>query len=154
MGVYMKLSDYVFDYCKNIGITNVFMLSGGGIMHLVDSLGRSGINYVCCHHEQAASIAAQAASMYNDSPAVCLVTTGPGGTNAITGCAAAYVDSTPVVFISYNQHTISYYQVIKTLQFICKYLIYSLSLQLFKELIVLNKCNNGINRKNNCRYGG
>ena len=96
----MKLSDYVFDYCKNIGITNVFMLSGGGIMHLVDSLGRSGINYVCCHHEQAASIAAQAASMYNDSPAVCLVTTGPGGTNAITGCAAAYVDSTSVVFIS------------------------------------------------------
>ena len=76
------------------------MLSGGGIMYLVDALGRSEIDYVCCHHEQAASIAAQAYGMYDDSLGVCLVTTGPGGTNALTGTGAAYMDSTPVLFIS------------------------------------------------------
>ncbi|MBO4864527.1 MAG: thiamine pyrophosphate-binding protein [Eubacterium sp.] len=96
----MKLSDYVFKFYKENNVRNVFMLSGGGIMHLVDSLGHSGISYTCCHHEQAASIAAQAATMYDETPAICLSTTGPGGTNALTGCAAAYVDSTPVVFLS------------------------------------------------------
>ena len=96
----MKLSDYVFKFYEDKGVKNAFMLSGGGIMHLVDSLGRSNINYICCHHEQAASIAAQAATMYNEVPAICLSTTGPGGTNALTGCAAAYVDSTPEIFLS------------------------------------------------------
>ncbi len=96
----MKLSDYVFEFLKNKGVRNVFMLSGGGIMHLVDSLGRSGIKYICCHHEQAAAIAAQAATMYDEQPAVCLATTGPGGTNTLTGCAAAYVDSTPEIYIT------------------------------------------------------
>ena len=96
----MKLSDYVFKFYKENNVKNVFMLSGGGIMHLVDSLGHSGISYTCCHHEQAASIAAQAATMYDETPAICLSTTGPGGTNALTGCAAAYVDSTPVIFLS------------------------------------------------------
>ena len=76
------------------------MLSGGGIMYLVDALGRSSIRYVCCHHEQAAAIAAQAYGMYDDSLGVCLVTTGPGGTNALTGTGAAYMDSTPVLYLS------------------------------------------------------
>ncbi len=96
----MKLSDYVFEYLKKLKVKHVFTLTGGGIMHLVDSLGRSDIKYVCCHHEQAAAIAAQAYSMYEDTLGVCLVTTGPGGTNALTGAAAAYTDSTPVIFIS------------------------------------------------------
>ena len=96
----MKLSDFVFKYLKNYGLNEVFMLSGGGIMHLVDSLGRSGINYICCHHEQAAAIAAQANAMYQNKLGCCLVTTGPGGTNALTGTAAAYMDSTPVIFLS------------------------------------------------------
>ena len=96
----MKLSDFVFKYLKNYGLNEVFMLSGGGIMHLVDSLGRSGINYICCHHEQAAAIAAQANAMYQNKLGCCLVTTGPGGTNALTGTAAAYMDSTPVLFLS------------------------------------------------------
>ena len=69
-------------------------------MYLVDSLGRSDIEYVCCHHEQSAAIAAQADAMYRNDIGVCLVTTGPGGTNALTGAAAAYVDSTPVLFLS------------------------------------------------------
>lgn len=96
----MKLSDFVFKYLKKHGLETVFMLSGGGIMHLVDSLGRSGIKYVCCHHEQAAAIAAQAYAMQKNELGCCLVTTGPGGTNALTGTAAAYMDSTPVIFLS------------------------------------------------------
>ena len=96
----MRVADYIFDYLKKYGIRHVFMLSGGGIMYLVDALGRSDIKYVCCHHEQAASIAAQAYGMYDDSLGVCLITTGPGGTNALTGTGAAYMDSTPILYIS------------------------------------------------------
>ena len=95
-----KVSDYIFSYLKLKGIKHVFTLTGGGIMHLVDSLGHSGIEYVCCHHEQAAAIAAQAYDMYEENVSICLVTTGPGGTNALTGAAAAYVDSTPVIYMS------------------------------------------------------
>lgn len=96
----MRVADYIFDHLKRHGVDHVFMLSGGGIMYLVDALGRSEIKYVCCHHEQAASIAAQAYGMYDDSLGVCLVTTGPGGTNALTGVGAAFMDSTPVLYIS------------------------------------------------------
>ena len=96
----IKLSDYVFEYLRRQGIDTVFTLTGGGIMHLVESMANCGMEYVCCHHEQACSIAAQAYGMYQEKLCVCLVTTGPGGTNALTGLAAAYVDSTPVLFIS------------------------------------------------------
>ncbi len=96
----MRAADYVFEYLKSQGVNHAFMLSGGGIMYLVDALGRSEVEYICCHHEQAAAIAAQAYGMYNDTLGVCLVTTGPGGTNALTGTAAAYMDSTPVLYIS------------------------------------------------------
>lgn len=96
----MKLSDYVFRFLRERGVSHVFLLSGGGIMHLVDSLSNSGLEYVCCHHEQACAIAAQAYGMYKNDLGVCLVTTGPGGTNALTGVAAAYMDSTPVLFLS------------------------------------------------------
>lgn len=96
----IRLSDYIVRYLQDEGVNNVFMLAGGGIMYIVDSVGRSGVEYVCCHHEQACSIAAQAYAMYKNSLGVCVVTTGPGGTNALTGTAAAYVDSTPVLYIS------------------------------------------------------
>jgi len=96
----IKLSDYVFSYLESQGVKHAFTLTGGGIMHLVDSLGHSNVEYVCCHHEQAAAIAAQAYDMYQEQLSVCLVTTGPGGTNALTGAAAAYVDSTPVIYMT------------------------------------------------------
>ena len=96
----MRAADYVFAYLKAQGVDHVFMLSGGGIMYLVDALGRSDVDYICCHHEQAAAIAAQAYGMVEDTLGVCLVTTGPGGTNALTGAAAAYMDSTPVLYLS------------------------------------------------------
>lgn len=97
----MKLSDYVFQYLREEEkIENIFLLSGGGCMHLVDSLGNSGINYVCCLHEQAAGIAASGYAQYKNSLGVALVTTGPGGTNAVTPVAGAWTDSIPLMVIS------------------------------------------------------
>lgn len=77
------------------------MLTGGGCMHLVDSFGRQeGIDYVCCLHEQAVSFATQAYAEYTSELSVALVTTGPGGTNAVTGLAAAWLDSSACLFLS------------------------------------------------------
>lgn len=106
----IKVSDYIFKFLKGIGVEHVFMLAGGGCMHLVDSLGNSGINYVCCLHEQAAGIAAEAYAQYINNLGVCLVTTGPGATNAITACAAAWLESTPTLFISGQVKTADYNQ--------------------------------------------
>lgn len=96
----MRLADYVMHFLEQKQIKHIFMLSGGGIMYLVDALGHSNIDYVCCHHEQAAGIAAQAYSMEKNDLGICMITTGPGGTNALTAAGAAYMDSTPVLFIT------------------------------------------------------
>jgi len=97
----MKLSDYVFQFLADKGVRHVFMLPGGGAMHLNDSLGRCrSISYTCFLHEQALAIAAEAYGQFTNFPGVGLVASGPGGTNAITGVAAAYLDSTPCLFIS------------------------------------------------------
>ena len=97
----IKLSDFVIRFLHDAGIRRIFVLAGGGCMHLVDSLGRQpDLEYVCCLHEQSASFAAQAHAEFTSSPSAVLVTTGPGGTNAITGLAAAWLDSTPCMFFS------------------------------------------------------
>lgn len=96
----VKLADYVFDYIKKLGVKDVFMLSGGGCMHLCDSLGRSSLNYICCLHEQGATVAALAYAQYKNDFGVALVTTGPGSTNAVTGAAGAWVESAPLIIIS------------------------------------------------------
>lgn len=97
----IKLSDYVFKFLAGKGVKHVFMLPGGGAMHLDDSLGRcKELQYTCFLHEQALAIAAEAYGQYTNTPGVGLVTSGPGATNAITGVAAAYIDSTPAFFIS------------------------------------------------------
>ena len=95
-----KLSDYVIDFVQKQGVKDVFMLPGGGCIHLVDSLGKSDVNFVCNLHEQACSIAADAYGQYTNNLGVCMVTTGPGGTNAMTGLAAAWLDSTPMLILS------------------------------------------------------
>lgn len=96
----MKLSDYVWDRIAETGVKHVFMLPGGGCMHLVDSLGRHpGLKFICNLHEQGAAIAADAYAQVRGFGAA-LVTTGPGGTNAITGVAGAWLDSTPMIVIS------------------------------------------------------
>ena len=96
----MKLSDYVFQFVKKEVADSVFLVSGGGIMHLVDSLEKSGLDYYCCHHEQAVAIAAEGYARIRNSPGVALVTTGPGGTNAVTGMAGAWLDSIPMLVIA------------------------------------------------------
>ena len=96
-----KLSDFVWEYIAELGIKHVFMFPGGGAMHLVDSIGSvEGLKYVTLLHEQACSFAAETYARISDNMGAVLVTTGPGGTNAITGCAAAWLESTPVIFIS------------------------------------------------------
>ncbi len=96
-----RVADYVMDFIAQKGVRHVFMLPGGGCMHLVDALGRNK-KLVCVPnlHEQASAICADAYSQYTNSIGVCLVTTGPGGTNAITGVAASWIDSIPVMVIS------------------------------------------------------
>jgi acetolactate synthase-1/2/3 large subunit len=96
----MKLSDYVFSFLKSRNIDTVFTVSGGGCMHLIDSLGKSGIKYICNHHEQASAIAAESYFRTSGKPGCVLVTTGPGGTNALTGVLCAYQDSIPMIIIS------------------------------------------------------
>lgn len=97
----MKISDYVMDFIASLGVKDVFFVSGGGAMHLNDSLGKNEkLNGICMLHEQGASIAAESYARINEGYGACLVTSGPGGTNAITGLAGAYYDGIPVIFIS------------------------------------------------------
>lgn len=97
----IKVSDYVIKLLEQTGAGHMFMLPGGGAMHLNDSLGKSEkIQYVCCLHEQACSMAAEAYARVNNTIGLLMVTTGPGGTNALTGIAGAYIESTPVFCVS------------------------------------------------------
>ncbi len=100
----MKLSDYVIGFLIREGVKHVFMLPGGGSMHLNDSLGANAsagkIEFVCNLHEQAGAMAAETYAKAIRGLGVCMVTAGPGGTNTVTGVAGAWLDSTPVLFIS------------------------------------------------------
>ena len=97
----VKVSDYIASFIKSLGVNHVFLLSGGGMMHLLDSIGKtSGLDYICNHHEQASSMAAEAYARVNGHIGVCMVTTGPGGTNAVTGVMGAWTDSIPTLFVS------------------------------------------------------
>jgi len=97
----VRLADYVADFIAGLGIKAVFLVPGGGNMFLADALGNhEAIEYVAHHHEQAAAIAAEAYGRVVEDIGVALVTTGPGGTNAITGVAGAWIDSSPMLVIS------------------------------------------------------
>ena len=97
----IKVSDYVIKRLEETGAKHMFMLPGGGAMHLNDSLGNSEkIQYICCLHEQACAIAAEAYARVTNNIGLLMVTTGPGGTNALTGIAGAYLESTPVFAVS------------------------------------------------------
>ncbi len=96
-----KLSDCILQFVADQGVRHVFLVTGGGAMHLNESLGRTkAITPVCNSHEQASAICAEAYAKATNDLGVALVTTGPGGTNAVTGVAGAWLDSTPVLFIS------------------------------------------------------
>ncbi len=96
-----KLSDYVIQFVADQGVKHVFLVTGGGAMHLNESLGRCReIQPICNSHEQASAICAENYGKATNRLGVALVTTGPGGTNTVTGVAGAWLDSTPTLFIS------------------------------------------------------
>ena len=96
-----RLADYVADFLVSCGVTDVFSVVGGGAMHLNDALGHhESLHVTYNHHEQACAIAAEAyARLENKIAAVC-VTTGPGGTNALTGVVGGWLDSIPMFVVS------------------------------------------------------
>ena len=97
----VRLADYVADFLVKKGITDCFMVVGGGAMHLNDALGhKEGLRCIFQHHEQASAIAAEGYARLENKPALCCVTTGPGGTNAITGVVGAWLDSIPMFVLS------------------------------------------------------
>lgn len=97
----MKVSDIVIQFLETKGISHVFVISGGGCIHLVDSLGKADkLKYVCMHHEQALAMAAEGYARIKNDIGACIVTTGPGGTNALTGVLGCWLDSIPALFIS------------------------------------------------------
>jgi acetolactate synthase I/II/III large subunit len=97
----MKLSDYVFRYLADYGVRHVFVVTGGGAMHLNDSLGKEKrLEYICNHHEQACTIAAEGYARVTSGIGVANVTSGPGGVNALNGVYGAWTDSIPMLVIS------------------------------------------------------
>jgi acetolactate synthase I/II/III large subunit len=97
----MNVSDYTIDFLARRGVDDIFLVSGGGIMFLTDAVGRHPqMRYVCNFHEQACAIAAESYARVRNSVGACLVTTGPGSTNALSAIAGAFVDSVPVIVIS------------------------------------------------------
>ena len=96
----IKLSDYIAKRLRDVyGVRNLFMVSGGGAMHLNDSFGKF-IPYICNHNEQACAIAAEGYARVNQELAVVNVTTGPGGLNCLNGVFGEWTDSVPVLYIS------------------------------------------------------
>ena len=97
----IKVSDYIVKKLVEYGVRHVFMITGGGAMHLNDSVGKCrDIEYFCNHHEQASAIAAEGYARASGKPAVVVVTSGPGGTNTLTGVIGQWLDSVPVVYLS------------------------------------------------------
>jgi len=97
----IRLADYVADFLVEHGITDCFTVTGGGAMHLNDALGhKEGLHCLYNHHEQACAIAAEAYARIDNRIAAVCVTTGPGGTNAITGVIGGWLDSVPMLILS------------------------------------------------------
>ena len=97
----IRLADYVADFLVDHGVTDVFSVVGGGAMHLNDALGHNkGLKVTYNHHEQACAIAAEAYARLDNKIAAVCVTTGPGGTNALTGVVGGWLDSIPMFIIS------------------------------------------------------
>jgi acetolactate synthase-1/2/3 large subunit len=97
----IKVSDYIARRIAELGVKHVFLVTGGGAMHLDDSLGRRPeLTLVCNHHEQACAIAAEGYARIGEAIGVTVVTTGPGGTNTITGVLGQWHDSVPALYVS------------------------------------------------------
>jgi acetolactate synthase-1/2/3 large subunit len=100
------VSDIIRNFFEEKGLRHVFLLSGGMMMNLLDSISKSTkIRYICNHHEQASAMAAEVYARVNNSLGLCYATSGPGATNTITGIAGAWLDSSPVFFITGQSRT-------------------------------------------------
>lgn len=97
----MKLTDYLVNYLASLGIKQAFVITGSAIAEVIDSFHKvKGIDYVCVQHEQAGAMAAEAYSRISENLGVAISTSGPGGTNLITGICCAWFDSIPCLYIS------------------------------------------------------
>jgi len=96
----MKVSDLIIDFLKSKNIDTAFTVSGGGCIHLIESLRNSNMTVVCPHHEQTALMASEGYFRMSNKIALNVVTTGPGGTNTLTGLLGLWLDSIPSVIIS------------------------------------------------------
>lgn len=97
----IRVADYIIRFIEKLGVTDVFTVSGGGSIFLCDALGASTkLRYICCHHEQAVAMATESYARVRNRIGVSIVTTGPGGTNAITGVAGSWMDSVPHLILS------------------------------------------------------
>ena len=97
----IRVADYIVNRLHQEGIDTVFLLNGGGMMHLVDAVGRhTGVKVVCNHHEQASAMAADGYARLSGGVGACFATSGPGATNILTGVVGAWQDSSRVIFIT------------------------------------------------------
>ena len=96
----MKVSDIVIKFLEQKRIDTAFTVSGGGCIHLIDSLRKSNIEVLCPHHEQSALMASEGYYRQSNRMSANIVTTGPGGTNAITGLLGLWLDSIPTIVVS------------------------------------------------------
>jgi acetolactate synthase-1/2/3 large subunit len=97
----MKLSDYIADFLVKEGVKHTFGITGGAIVHVLDSIYQNpNIEHICTHHEQGAAMAAEAYARITGNVGIGISTSGPGATNLLTGVCCAYYDSIPTVFIT------------------------------------------------------
>tara|TARA_R110000868_G_scaffold8986_1_gene45516 strand:- start:5685 stop:7424 length:1740 start_codon:yes stop_codon:yes gene_type:complete len=96
----MKVSDIIIDFLKSKNIDTAFTISGGGCIHIIDSLRRSNMNIICPHHEQVALMASEGYYRMSGKISANIVTTGPGSTNTLTGLLGLWLDSIPSIIIS------------------------------------------------------
>jgi acetolactate synthase-1/2/3 large subunit len=97
----MRVADFVAQFLDKSGVGHVFMLAGGGMMHLVDAAGRrKNLKCVSNHHEQASALSAESYAKIKGTLGVCYATSGPGATNTVTGIVECWQDSAPVLFVT------------------------------------------------------
>jgi acetolactate synthase-1/2/3 large subunit len=97
----MKVSDYVISYLVNNGVRNAFSVTGGAAMHLNDSAGSNpDLEVTYMHNEQSCSMAAEGYARVKRSPALVIVTAGPGAINSFNGVFGAFTDSIPMLIIA------------------------------------------------------
>ena len=97
----IKISDLIANFIAEKSVNHVFAISGGASLHLIHSIAdHPSLNYICCHHEQACAMAADAYSRVTNNIGVAVATSGPGATNLSTGICGCYYDSIPLIAIT------------------------------------------------------